>query len=408
MKNFPPSMKLSFLILLCGGLKLAAQEVTFLGGVLTDEKFAQTSATWQIDYRQDFYSYFAGSIAYINEGHLPGHHRDGTAWEAWGRLPFSDDRFSISLGAGIYYFYDTQSLPNGDSADVHGTAPIFSLSATGYLADRWFYQFRLNQISPSREHKVTTLTAGAGFWFGRGDKPTASTLGDASAEDGYVTENELTVFAGQSVVNTFLSQKAKAFAGEYRRGLFPHVDWTASAIYEGDPQIIRRSGVATQLWFVNTFFNKRIAFGGGLGPYFFLDHKHPASAGKKNPAAIAPLASITCSVRLSDHWIVRAIFDRVTSSYNRDSDIFLRTTALPCYSHHGSPQLRKRARPSRKPARGRWSPPSLQSQTHATLCCGHATLRSSLLAACRASPSMLLNKRRTPFGPEAETYEESY
>jgi hypothetical protein len=29
------------------------------------------------------------------------------------------------------------------------------------------------------------------------------------------------------------------------------------------------------------------------------------------------------------------------------------------------------------------------------------------LAACRASPSMLLNKRRTPFGPEAETYEES-
>jgi hypothetical protein len=28
-------------------------------------------------------------------------------------------------------------------------------------------------------------------------------------------------------------------------------------------------------------------------------------------------------VRLSEHWIIRAVFDRVTSSYNRDSDIFL-------------------------------------------------------------------------------------
>ena len=41
------------------------------------------------------------------------------------------------------------------------------------------------------------------------------------------------------------------------------------------------------------------------------------------PAAIAPLASLTCSVRLSEHWIIRAVFDRVTSNYNRDSDIFL-------------------------------------------------------------------------------------
>ena len=317
------TLKLSVLILLCAGLKLQAQEVTFLGGVLSDTNLDRASVTWQVDYRQDFYRNIAGSIAYINEGHLPGHHRDGTAWEAWGRLPFAQNRFSISVGAGIYYFYDTQLLPNGDTADIHGTAPIFSLSATGYLSDRWFYQVRINRISPANQNKVTTLTAGAGFWFGRSDKPTPGKLGDAPNEQAYVTENELTVFGGQSVVNTFLSQKARAYAGEYRRGVFPHVDWTASAIYEGDPEIIRRSGVATQLWFVNTFFNDRIAFGGGLGPYVYLDHKHPASAGKKNPAAVAPLASLTCSVRLSEHWIVRAVFDRVTSNYNRDSDIFL-------------------------------------------------------------------------------------
>jgi hypothetical protein len=308
---------------LCAGLKLQAQELTFLGGLMSKSNFGQTSFTWQVDYRQDFCRNFAASIAYINEGHVSRHHRDGTAWEAWGRLPLFQDRVSLSLGLGAYYFYDTQPLPGGDTANVHGTAPIYSLSATGYLSNRWFYRLMLNRISPAKELNVNTLTVGAGFWFGQDRKPTSGKLGDAPTEHAYVTENELTVFGGQSVVNTFFSQTARAYAAEYRRGVFPHVDWTASAIYEGDPEIIRRSGVATQLWFVNTFFNDRITVGGGLGPYIYLDHKHPANADQKNPAAIAPLASLTFSVRLSEHWIMRMVFDRVTSSYNRDADIFL-------------------------------------------------------------------------------------
>ena len=323
MRYFLQILKLSGLILVCTCLKLQAQEVTFLGGVLSAANLNQSTVTWQVDYRQDFFRNFAASIAYINEGHLPGHHRDGTAWEAWGRMPFLKDRFSIAVGAGVYYYFDTQMLPDGTSGDIHGTAPIFSLSATGYLSDRWFYRVMINRIIPSGQNKVTTMTVGTGFWFGRSDKPTPGILGDAPNEQDYVTDNELTVFGGQSVVNTFLSQKARAYAGEYRRGVLPHVDWTLSGIYEGDPQIIRRSGVATQLWFVNTFFNNRIAFGGGVGPYVYLDSKHPAGASRFTPAAVAPLASLTCSVRLSEHWIVRAVFDRVTSNYNRDSDIFL-------------------------------------------------------------------------------------
>ena len=323
MNNHLRTWILSALFLLCAGLTLQAQELTLLGGFLPKSNLAQSSFTWQVDYRQDLYRYLAGSIAYINEGHVPGHHRDGTAWEAWGRLPFAQDRLSISLGLGAYYFYDTQPLPGGDTANIHGTAPIYSFSATGYLSDRWFYRLMLNRISPAHENKVNTMTVGAGFWFGQDQKPTPGKLGDAPNQQAFVTDNELTVFGGQSVVNTFLSPKARAYAGEYRRGVFPHVDWTASAIYEGDPEIIRRSGVATQLWAVNTFFSDRITIGAGLGPYIYLDHKRPAIAGQKNPAAIAPLASLTFSVRLSEHWAMRMIFDRVTSSYNRDSDIFL-------------------------------------------------------------------------------------
>ena len=314
---------LSAAVLLGAGLHLGAQELTVLGGVLPKTDSQKSSYTWQVDYRQDFYRNLAGSIAYINEGHLPAHHRDGTAWELWGRLPFDGDRFSVSLGLGAYYYFDTQPLPGGDTADVHGTALITSLALNGYLSNRWFYRFNYNRISPTGQIKVNTLMAGAGFWFGRDKKPTPGKLGDAPDEKAYVSERELTIYGGHSVVNTFLSPKARAYAGEYRQGVISHLDWTASAIYEGDPQIVRRSGVATQLWAVNTFFDDRITVGAGLGPYVYLDHKHPASPGSRTPAAVAPLASLTLSTKISDHWIVRLIFDRVASNYNRDSDIFL-------------------------------------------------------------------------------------
>ena len=314
---------LAALLLFCTGLKLHAQELTVLGGVLPKTDAERSSYTWQVDYRQDFARYFAASIGYINEGHLRAHHRDGSGWEVWGVLPFAEDRFSLSLGVGAYYYFDTQPLPGGDSLNVHGTAPIFSVALTGYFADRWYYRFNYNRIAPSGQINVNTLTAGMGFWFGQDRKPTTGKLGDAPNEKAYVSERELTLFGGQSVLNTFLDQKSLAYAAEYRQGLMSHVDWTASAIYEGNPKIVRRSGISAQIWAVNTFFEDRITVGAGLGPYVFLDKKRPASADKKNPAALAPLVSLTASVRLSENCTLRLIFDRVTTSYNRDADIFL-------------------------------------------------------------------------------------
>lgn len=315
--------KLPALVLLCAGLNLHAQELTLLGGILPETRSERSTYTYQVDYRQDFYRNFAGSIAYINEGHLRRHHRDGTAWEAWARLPLFNERMALSFGAGGYYYYDTQPLPNGDTLDVHGTAPIYSLSVTGYFSGRVFYRVLFNRITPNHQINVNTMTVGAGIWLGQEKRPTAGMLGDAPEEYSYVTENELTLFGGQSVVNTLFSETARAYGAEYRRGLVPHLDWTASLIYEGDPEIIRRNGFATQLWFVNTFFNERLTVGGGLGPYLYLDHKNSARTGNRTPAAIAPLASLSISTRLSEHWIARLVFDRVTTNYNRDADIFL-------------------------------------------------------------------------------------
>lgn len=318
-----PRWTLSILLLACASPGLKAQEVTVLAGRMRPDAGGHSSYTYQVDYLQDFYRNLAASVAYINEGHVPGHHRDGAALEVWARLPFDHNRFSVALGAGGYYYDDTQRLPAGGSADVHGTAPIFSLSGTGYLSDRWFYRATVNHISPSGEMKVTTAALGIGFWFGQEKKPIPGLLGDTPSERSYATEQEITVFAGQSVVNTFFSPQGRAFAAEYRRGLDRHIDWTASLIYEGNPLIVRRSGLATQGWAVNSFFGDRVTVGIGFGPYAYIDKKHPPEAGSHNPAAIAGLGSLSMTQNLSRHLVVRFLFDRVMSNYDRDADIFL-------------------------------------------------------------------------------------
>jgi hypothetical protein len=313
--------------LLCTALGLHAQELTALGGIGTSGVFEKNTHAWEIDYRQDLYKYFDASMSYINEGHFPDHLRDGTAWEGWTNIPLDNGHIAFSAGAGIYYYYDTQMAGGGDSVDVHGTAPIFSLSATGYLSDNWYYRVMLNRIMPSSDIRDTTVLVGVGYWFGPHRRPTGDNPNLSAPEPEYVTEPQLTVFGGQTVVNTFYSDKAWAGAAEYRQGIFPHLDGTASFIYEGDPKSERRSGAAFQLWPVNTFVDKDTSVGVGVGPYIFIDKRNPGQDaridGRLTPAAIAPMVSLTIARRLTGNLDARLVWDRVTTSYNRDSDIFL-------------------------------------------------------------------------------------
>jgi len=181
----------------------------------------------------------------------------------------------------------------------------------------------VNRINPSAQFKVDTAALGVGFWFGPNRRPMGTVPNQAAPAADAITEPQITVLGGQSVVNTFASPTAAASAVEYRQGLFEHIDLTASFINEGDPNIVRRSGLAPQVWAVNTFKNERVSVGVGVGPYIFIDRKNPRPTTRKNPAALAPLVSLTFAVRLSEHWMARAVFHRVTSDYNRDSDIFM-------------------------------------------------------------------------------------
>jgi len=300
-----------------------------LYGATTLPNLRSSTYAWEVDYSQQFQRNLSGSVSWINEGHIPGHHRDGTSAQLWIDFPMNDGRYTLSVGGGGYYYFDTQFLPNGDSLDVHGTAPIVSLSATAYLSDRWFARVLFNRINPCDNFRSNTALLGFGYWYGQDKRPMPGQLGGAPEDKYDVTGDEFTVYSGISIVNASAGFHGAALAAEYRHGLMRHLDGTVSLIHEGDPRIVRRSGVGFQVWPVNTFFNDRIAVGFGIGAYLYVDNRHLGPArklpfgGTANTPAFAPLISPTFALRLSDRWLARTVWNRVVTNYNRDSDVIL-------------------------------------------------------------------------------------
>jgi hypothetical protein len=310
-------------LVLLGGAMIAAargQEFTVSGGVLTPSRVSESSYTWQIEYRQEVLRHFSASASWMNEGHVSGHHRDGTAWQGWLNFPFWRDRVALSLGAGAYFYFDTRPSPGGGSADEHGVAPVYSGSAAFYISDRGFIRLAANRISAAESTKVTTATIGVGYWLGQDTGPARLRRKAAPRES--VTRQEFTAFVGESVVNTFFSENAIAAAVEYRRGIAKHFDWTATYLNEGDPHIIRRNGFATQIWPAAAFLGDTVTLGFGVGPYLYFESKAEATRARQKPG-FAPLLSPTLSVRINDEWLVRLVWDRVMTDYDRDADIFL-------------------------------------------------------------------------------------
>ena len=308
-------------VIICTAAGARAQELTALSGTTGSGAALKSHYSWQIDYRQQLDRNLAWSIAWINEGHELEHHRDGIAGELWAVLPFRSDRFSLSFGTGAYHYFDTELLPDGTSVNTRGWTPIYSVAATYYTRTPWFLRLTANRINRANDLETNALVAGVGYRFG----PTYAAPNPAlpPAADTLVTDHELTLFAGQSIVNTAESENALAVALEYRAGLTAQVEWTASWLHEGDPEIIRRNGFATQLWLVDSFLDDRFTVGLGAGPYLLFDRKRSPTPGRDDPRNVAGLVSPTATWRLDSRWQARLTWNRVVSNYNRDADLFL-------------------------------------------------------------------------------------
>lgn len=252
------------------------------------------------------------SLSYINQGHFLGHHRDGLAPQVWWRQMLGQ-HFSLAAGAGPFVYFDTTG-PHDASLDNHGVGGILSAAATWHTDSPFLVQLRANWVEVAHSIDTLALSLGLGYRLGTSKTPTPMLL-----MDGKELKNELTFFVGRTVLNQFHYARTVAAAMEYRRNLTRYMDWTITALYEGDVRPLHRFGPVTQLWLAQNFYGDRLSLAVGAGPYLAFDRKERGT----RTILTGPVITLTGACRLTPNWGFRASWNRVTTGFNHDTDVFM-------------------------------------------------------------------------------------
>jgi len=297
-----------------------AQEFALYMGPLRSG--ADPSYSWQMDYTEGFGKYFAASISWLNEGHIPDHHRDGQAIQGWARLPLAQRRFVFALGVGPYRYFDTEAASAGEGYDnTHGWGVVYSARATWYSTHRWTANLQLNRVQVTRGPSTTAVMLGVGYQLDAPDTPGPRDF--ALPRTQKVTNNEITLMAGATILNSLESQTSVAEAIEYRRGINSFLDATLGYLHEGNGISARRDGATAQLWLTRTFFDNRFTLGFGAGLYAAIHHGEHPDERETGDGILSGLISVSASYRFTQHWAARVTWNRVVTRYSRDTDVIL-------------------------------------------------------------------------------------
>lgn len=298
-----------------------ANELSVLAGATEGIDTEDSSYAWQAGFRFNLLRHYAVSLSWLNEGHLKEHRRDGYSAQAFGRVPLLDNRVSIGIGAGIYRFFDTRSSNPANHENVHGWAPIYSLTATYYTEKPWFAQLAVNHIHPAGDIDSNTYLIGVGYRLWKGNGPPSGPGEETPSPK--ATGYEVMPFLGQVVVNKPGNDSGIGSGVEFRMGIDEHFDWTVTLLNEEVSHTVRRTGIGTQVWLVDAFVDRRFTLGFGLGLYPFVDFEPPPGHDRDRRVNVAGLVTVAAGYRFSGHWFTRFNWSRVSSNDNRDSDIFL-------------------------------------------------------------------------------------
>ena len=310
--------RLAIAVLLSWSLSPAvAQEIDLL-----EHDIKQETYSWDLEYVHALGEHGAVSIAWLNEGHFDNHHRDGQTVQFWIRERVFDPRLLLSAGIGPYFYYDTARASEGASySDDHGWGGVLSASAKWYGRHRWFYELRLQRVIANAGFDTTALLGGVGYQLEQPTSPGPVTKPIEFSE--LTTERELTVYVGQTIVNSFNSELGLARAIEYRQGISPHVDWSVAWLHEGDARLVRRNGILAKLWLVRDFLQKRVALSAGTGIYIAVDNFRTDQEDEEGDETIAGVVAFSASYRFSSRWLTRVSWNRTVTDYNRDTDVIL-------------------------------------------------------------------------------------
>ena len=295
---------------------VAAQELSILGGPLGGEH--EDTYSWEAGFRQGVGRYAAWSFSWLNEGHIPDHHRDGPMIQAWARLPLLDNRLELAAGAGPYRFFDTIAAEAGESyANTHGWGGVVSLRAAYYFTNRWIAELKVNRTQVNGGPGTTGLLFGVGYQLDAPDRP--GPRESAPVRTTNVTGDELTAMFGQSILNSETSETSTAGAVEYRHGLARDVDVTATYLHEAGSLHSRRDGIAAQLWLTGGYFGDRLTLSAGAGPYAAITQNDDQTGDGR----LAGLFSVSASYRFATRWLARVMWNRIATRYDRDVDLIL-------------------------------------------------------------------------------------
>jgi len=295
----------------------AAQELFALAGGMRADDPESHSYAWTLSYTQHLNEHLSASFSWLNEGHVPIHHRDGHTAQIWAHVDTAHPALTVAVGIGPYRYFDTTAADSGAGyANSHGWGTIYSIAAVWQTSGRWSYQLRLNRVDTEDNIDTTSLIAGIGYRLQQDAGPRAAPGSSTGAGE---TRNEVALLIGQTIVNSLESESSEAVSIEFKRTFGPVLRGSIALLNEGDARLIRRNGTVAQAWMEPSFFGQRFTVGVGGGIYHAIDDYREGRASHRT----AGIVTATASYRVLSNWLGRFSWNRIVTDYDRDTDIFM-------------------------------------------------------------------------------------
>jgi hypothetical protein len=260
-----------------------AQSLAVLAGLTESDNHQTDTYAWQIEFQQQLTPLLSGSLSWLNEGHVPDHHRDGAAAQLWLNSPRWRDRIVLSVGAGPYVYFDTESASSVRGfSDVHSVAALLSVAATLDLGAGWFVRLNLNDVWAPADLGTYAVLLGGGYRFGNSDRSAPSS---PDLTGGGYPAQEIQLFAGQMILSDPSSNSGRTYGADYRLELARWAAWSATWYYDPGSPSGRRDRAATQLWLVEPLANDRLALSVGLGVYSEVGSETRPTTTNPNPVS---------------------------------------------------------------------------------------------------------------------------
>lgn len=294
-----------------------AQDTSLLVGSLDNSKVDTRSFAVQLSFSQRMNDIFALSAEYLNEGHPTRHHRDGLSLQSWLHTPIPEKGASFAIGVGPYFYFDTTTgLGSLDEyQNDHGWGALASVSAKWHLAKRSYIEARFNHVQAKGAGNSNSFLIGMGYELQ--NVPDRERRRTERAGDSL-----LLVLGGQAIVNSFESERARAYALEYRDTVTQNMEWSVTALSEGQVGLAKRRGVAAQVWLLRPFTDRTVLELGG-GGYLMRDRDDRDSTTASSNTRLVPIATIGMRYRVTRDWRAQLSWSRVITDYHRDSDVLL-------------------------------------------------------------------------------------